>query len=211
MIPNMLSEVDACKREHPQAWKDAHTGNSQTEAFVKILAARLHAISPAFGLNGKRGNPLDLSDDALNFLCASEDSTGRTPEGLPCVVIDVIASAGLPSASTAWQVFNRAPEANGAWVKPGAVVPPVPQPQPPTMPSYEALGGDAFFRSQIGVPLQADYTLAGQTLNDGSAVWFSRPIYRILEAYAKGQTPDTAAIIKSVRAEWRAVLGLPPL
>lgn len=105
--------------------------------------------------------------------------------------------------------------------------PPLPTPspaQPPavTMPSYEDLGGDAYWRSAIGVPLQEDMTKAtsehgGGPLNDGSSVWFSRPIFLILHAYASGQTPDRAAIIKKVRNEWRAVLtqqgaqGLPPL
>ena len=93
--------------------------------------------------------------------------------------------------------------------------------QPPAgqfrIPSYAELGDDAFFRAEIGTPLQADMTTAGQTLNDGSSVWFSRPIYRILAAYARGERPDVAAIVKSVRNEWRAELrkqgatGLPPL
>lgn len=130
MIPNLLSEVERAKADFPTEWANAHTGNAHTEDFIRLLAARCHAINVAFGLNGKRGNPTDLSDDALNFLCQASESTGRTPEGLPCVVIDVIASAGTPSASPAWQVFSKAPDANGAWVKPENGIP-VPEPEPP--------------------------------------------------------------------------------
>lgn len=130
MIPNLLSEVAQAKHDFPQEWRDAHTSNSRTEAFIKLLAARLHAVDPRFGLNGKRGVATDLSDDAINFLCEASESTGRTPEGLPCVVIDVIASAGTDNASPAWQVFTKAPEANGAWVKPGAASAPGQPPKP---------------------------------------------------------------------------------
>lgn len=136
MIPNMLSEVEKCKKKFPQAWKDAHTGNAHTEDFIRILASDLYLIDPKFGLNGKRGNPDDLSDDALNYLCTSDESTGRTPEGLPCVVIDVIGRAGAPDAYPTWQVFSQAPDANGAWVKPMPVLaPPAPTPVPPA-PSF---------------------------------------------------------------------------
>lgn len=217
-LPNYFEDVKAAKAKYPEAWKQAHTGSPQTEDFIKLLAKDLHAKDVKVALNGKRGNPLDLSDDALNILCDKDDSKGRTPEGLPCVVVDVIGGAGGPNPVPAWGVMNTLIEGSGAHVDPsGTPIPPV-----PTMPDYEALGGDAYWRAEIGVPLQADMTQAtsahgGGPLNDGSSVWFARPIFRILHAYANGQTPDRAAIIKSVRNEWRAVLtaqgatGLPPL
>lgn len=83
-----------------------------------------------------------------------------------------------------------------------------PPPQPPqSLPSYEALGGDAYFRSAVGVPLQADMALVGQMLNDGSSVWFSRTIYDILAA--GGVDKDKIAL--KHRNEWRALLDLPPV
>ena len=85
-----------------------------------------------------------------------------------------------------------------------------PAPPQPSIPSYEAIGGDPFFRSHVGVPLQADMALAGQTLNDGSSVWFSRTCYSLLVARMNGAT-DTDAILRRHRNEWRAILGLPPL
>lgn len=90
--------------------------------------------------------------------------------------------------------------------------PPVPQPKPARIPSYAELGDDAFFRASIGVPLQADMALAGQLLNDGSSVWFSRTTYEILaESFIAGHVVDPAPIVKKYRNQWRAILGLPPL
>lgn len=126
-IPNLLDLVRQTSIDYPEAWANAHTGNSHTEDFIKILARRCYVIDPAFGLNGKRGNPDDLSDDALNYV---GEGGGQTQNGLPCSVIDVISGAGGPNPQPAWQVFPHAPEANGAWVRPDEDVEPVPEPEP---------------------------------------------------------------------------------
>lgn len=217
MIPNLLLEVEACKTENPVAWANAHTGNAQTDDFIKLLAARCHVIDPRFGNNGKRGNPLDISDDALCFKGEGADFD-PTDGHAPRTVIDVIGSAGTPAATAQWAIVTKPSAPVGAaWVKPGASVP-VPIPQPPHVcpapfvPSYEDLGGDAGFRNEIGVPLQADMAAAGQSLNDGSAVWFSRPIFEcIVECVKAGRVIDRAPIVKKYRNQWRAILGLPPI
>ena len=103
-----------------------------------------------------------------------------------------------------WRPNNPIIPFDGAPLPPVLIVPP-----PPVVPSYEALGGDAFFRSAVGVPLAADMALAGQTLNDGSSVWFARTIYSLLVAHLKGGPVDPDAIVKKHRNEWRQVLGLP--
>jgi len=83
----------------------------------------------------------------------------------------------------------------------------------PAIPSYGELGDDAFFRAMIGVPLQADMLSVGQPLNDGSSVWFSRTTYRLMAALlaSNGQPVDVNGIVRSVRNEWRQILGLPPV
>jgi len=124
MIPNMQSQVDKTKAANPEAWKNMHTGNDHTEDFVRLLAVRLHALDSNFGLNGKRGNPNDISDDCVNYLCAEVESEGRTPDGKPCVVIDFGVGAGGSNATTGWNVMNTKVEGSGAWVKPGPVAPP---------------------------------------------------------------------------------------
>ena len=119
------------------------------------------------------------------------------------------------TASAAWNPVPK--EYWRAWNPPllidDGTVPPKP-PEPPSLriPSYGELGDDAFFRAQIGVPLEADMALAGQVLNNGSSVWFSRTTYEILvEAIKAGRMIDTAPIVKKYRNQWRAILGLPPL
>jgi hypothetical protein len=197
MIPNLLREVEACKAAHPEAWKHAHTGNAHSEDFIKLLAARCHAIDPKFGLNGKRGNPDDLSDDALNY---KGEGPGHDPTNgnTPVTVIDVIGAAGSPGAYPTWQVFDHLP-GPGAWVKPGAA--PAPTPPPPAPKPYPS---DAFFVGAVGVPLAADYAVAGQTLNAGSATWFARTIWRHV---AEGMPMDQS--VAQSRKEWKAALGLP--
>lgn len=90
---------------------------------------------------------------------------------------------------------------------------PLPVPIPTlTFPTYEEIGGDSFFAANIGVPLEADMTLASQTLNAGSSVWFSRTIYDVLALWAKGKpTADQVSeVVLKHRNEWRKILGLIP-
>lgn len=84
-----------------------------------------------------------------------------------------------------------------------------PEPQPCVVPGYEEIGGDAFYRAEIGVPLEADMKLVGAPLNNGSSVWFSRTIYDIIVAHINKQQDQIPAIVKKHRNEWRAILGLP--
>lgn len=84
---------------------------------------------------------------------------------------------------------------------------PLPVPQTRHFPSYSQIGDDAFFRAQIGIPLQDDAITAGETLNDGSTVWSSRGSYLLIEAYwRKGNNSEAPMIAKKLRNEWRAIL-----
>lgn len=131
MIPNYKSDVEAAKVKYQDAWLHAHTGDDRTEEFIRLLAKDLHAKDSNVALNGKRGDPNDISDDALNILCEEADSQGRTPDGRPCVVVDVIFAAGArppytpsnPAPAPTWGVLTTAVEGSGANVNP--------TPQPP--------------------------------------------------------------------------------
>src|SRR5687768_4326859 len=91
MIPNYLADVQAAKLKYADAWSHAHVhGDPRRLEWIKLFAKDLHAKDPNCNLNGKRGNRHDLSADAINILCDAADSAGRTPEGQPCVVVDVI-------------------------------------------------------------------------------------------------------------------------
>lgn len=206
MIPNLLSEVEACKRQYPEAWRHAHTGSARTEEFIRLLAARCHAISPRFGLNGKRGNPDDVSDDAL---CFKGEGPDHLVDGTSATVIDVIGAAGTPGAVAQWAIVSKSEAPiQTAWIQPGAVVPvppapPVPPPAPPVVPAYP---GDAIF-DHVGALLLADYAQAGRVPDPQVGRWFGRTMYDWLA----NVTPTLDASIVKHRAEWRALLGLPPL
>jgi hypothetical protein len=140
MIPNYQDHVAAVAAKHPEAWRAAPRGGPRTEDYIRLLAAELYAIDPRVGLNGKRGNPDDISDDALCVKAPGKSLDVRTGESV--TVIDVIAGAGGPDPRPSWgEVWdpNQVPT-KATWVQPAAVVvpsePPVtPPPPPPPTPS----------------------------------------------------------------------------
>lgn len=198
-VPNYLADVEAAARKYPEAWACAHTGRACTEDFIRLLALELHAKDPKIGLNGKRGNPDDLSDDALNY---KGEGPGHDPTdgNKPVTVIDVIAGAGGPNPQPSWQVFSTLP-GPGAWVQPGPVVPPVPKPPPePVKPPY--LGDDAY--NQISRVMEQDYRRAGRSGLDGNCgCWIGRTCHDIV---VNGLTPSES--IAKHRAEWCSALGI---
>lgn len=215
MIPNYKRDVEAAQGAYPDAWAHAHIeGDPRRHEFIKLLGADLHAKDANVALNGKRGDPNDLSMDAVNILCDAADSQGRTPEGLPCVVVDVIARGGAlppytpqnPAPSPAWSVFTDKPQGSGAHVLPGAAPePPVPQP-----PAHTPYPGDPVWDA-VGVTLFADYASAGQSPNPQMGRWFGRTIWDATEGDETGTVVTVEASIAKHRNEWRAALGLPLL
>lgn len=212
MIPNYLEDVKAARSKYSDAWDHAHiAGDPRRHEFIKLLARDLHAKDPRVNLNGKRGNPNDLSMDALNYLCEPSDSAGRTPEGLPCAVIDCIGSAGIPTQYPIWSPFTTLVEGSGAPVSPNAA--PI-QPPAPAYPGYEELGGDA---GGIAVTklMEADYKRAEKPGLDGaSGAWQWRTAYDFLTR--KFKTLEES--IKAHQPEWRQSLnderagqGKPPI
>ena len=185
--------------------------------FVRLVVLDLNPSGKEsdFGWLSKSPGETQVDGFAEDAICYTADPSNREN------VLDMVNGAGAPNASIGGAVKPR--REHNHWVKPvplsqdqldylleGAQ----PEPGPaPIIPSYEALGGDAFFRAMIGVPLQADYLMAGQTLNDGSAVWFSRTTYSLMAALAgsNGAPVDVNGIVKKHRNEWRAILGLPPV
>lgn len=128
-IPNCQHIVERLSREFPDEWRKAHNpsgGGPETEAFIRRLAYVLHTtVSPNFGLNAKRGNYNDLSDDVVNWI---GEGPGHDPKtGSPVTVIDVIGGAGGPDPRPMWMPFSDLP-GPGGWVKPepvaGVVTPP---------------------------------------------------------------------------------------
>lgn len=203
MIPNYSSTVEQVKNSFPRAWDHCHhEGDPEAWDFILLVAQAIYEQDQRFGLNGKRGNPDDMSWDALNWIGDSDD---------PADVIDVVGAAGGPSPYVTWQETNT----TGAFINPmskgtyynytGEEVPP-PQPTPPPstgLKSYEELGGDSS-GSKLGDLLFYDYTRAGHPPDAGMGIWFNRTIY---DAMAGMSYEDSAA---KHRAEWCPLLGIVP-
>lgn len=193
--------------------------------FVRLVAYDLNpnGVASDFGWLSKSPGETQVDGYAEDAICYTANP-GNFEN-----VLDMVNGAGAPGASLPRLPDVKPRREGNRWVKPEALSPQqlaylIEDAQLSTggIPDYEALGGDGYWRKAIGVPLQEDMTTAtvdhgGGPLNDGSSVWFARPIYLILHAYASGQIPDRPAIIKSIRNEWREVLrqqgatNLPPL
>ena len=180
-------------------------------AFTDACVAALHALDARWGhLRKKKGQTAvhGHGEDAALYL---SDDEGQSQ------AVDFIGGAGGPNPQPAWNV--DAPRySERDWLDPfdhglEHQAPPPPPAPVLRLPSYGELGDDAFFRAMIGVPLFADYLMAGQTPNDGMSVWFSRATYRLMAAFltANGQPIDAVGEVRIVRNEWRALLGLPPV
>lgn len=123
-IPNCLHVVTDLAAQYPQEWWSAHRpsgGGPETEAFIRRLAWVLHStVDPRFGLNGKRGDPNDISDDAICFDGVSMlGDFDPTRGSAPVTVFDVIGGAGGPNPTPQWGPAGPAtPRPHAAWVKP---------------------------------------------------------------------------------------------
>ena len=175
------------------------------DAFTDACVSTLHGLDPNFrhlkkkpGQTHRHGH----GEDSVLYLLPDNRA----------LAVDFIVGAGGPNPQPGWgvgaHVYTHAdahdPADHGIEARPAPIA---------QVPSYEALGGDAFFRATVGVPLQADMLAAGQQLNEGSSVWFSRAVYRLMVAFlnAKGQPIDPDGEVRMVRNEWRQILGLPPV
>lgn len=181
--------------------------------YVDACVVALHQLDQRWGFLKKTGSGAQIhghSEDGALYL---SDTPGQSQH------VDFIVGAGGPNPQPGWAVdvprYSRTD-----WFPPSQHAPiEEPEPEPPhvcpplVIPSYEDLGGDSFYRAMIGVPLAADYAQAGQTLNDGSAVWFARTTHSLMAAFvAAGNHPiDPSAIIRKHRNEWRDILRLPRL
>lgn len=135
--PYAMPAVEQCVRDYPVAWAAAHRGGPASDDFVILCARDLQKIDPNFGLNGKRGNPTDVSDDVIAYKGSGSAVDVRRNE--PMEIIDVCASCGGASPSVVWNVGPGGPGDRGTWIDPFSVSPsvkPAPHvtPTPPTAP-----------------------------------------------------------------------------
>lgn len=202
-VPN---ESDVVRQLYDSGVFDLRTHEGQG-AFTDAVVAALHARDARWGHLKKNRGQTDVhghGEDAALYLA---DADGES-----CAV-DFIGGAGGPNPQPGWMVDSPR-YSKKDWRDPfdhhyEQSAPPAPVLR---IPSYGELGDDAFFRESIGKPLQADMMVAGQSLNDGSSVWFSRTTYELLvAAITAGQAVDPAPIVTKYRNQWRAILRLPPV
>jgi hypothetical protein len=191
--------------------------SSTRQTRIDFLQATLKKFcSPLLAM--KRGDPgRPISDEVVVFLKLGPEYR---------VFADFVVSGG----SNAWRLSHHIdgvlpvaqplvnpitlgtlPEASFAPLAAGcSSAPPVVTPDPPTcpvcppIPPKPSYPGDQFFIEKIGQVLEWDYAEAGQRLNAGSSVWFSRTIWRHVN---EGLSMDESTARS--RKEWRAALGLP--
>lgn len=201
----ILAAANRVKTQYPGAWEEVKVPGQTSRRFISLVAAECQRlVSPDIGCNLKRGGP-DVSLDVLAMPNASgaRDATGTFP-GLE--LRDIIGGAEGPNAAIIWGDATPATIAAnvpGGWIKTAGSVP---TPQPPVTP----YPGDAVWDA-VGVVLFADYAAAGQVPNPQMGRWFGRTIWDATEGDAAGVVLTVEASITKHRAEWRAVLGLPPL
>lgn len=199
MIPNLRPLIDPLRVRFPAAWAKACQPHDDGEFNARVCAV-LHYEHGlvAVGRNGKRGDPKNLSRDVINW--KGEGPNPDPVNGGVGTIIDFIGAHESPAAHIIQ--ITPDPSGPGAWVTPltladlDAGVVPAGKPYP----------GDLYFIERVGMPLEADYALAGQRLNAGSATWFARTIF---DAVSGAMTMEQS--VAKHRAEWRAALGLPPL
>jgi hypothetical protein len=115
-IPNLVSEVEAARQKYPEAWRNAHTGNANTEDFIRLCVRDIRAKhGNRWGLNGKRGNPNDISDDIITY-SGEGTAVDVTNGNAPMEIIDVIGGAGGPNPQPVWNPGPGGPGDRGAFV-----------------------------------------------------------------------------------------------
>lgn len=121
IAPNRLAVVQQVKQEFPLAFLDAHQEGfslARREAFIRLVASRLHASDARFGLNGKSGTSV-VSQDAISFIASASPAGGVE-------VIEVIVAAGAREAKPGWNdVTQTTCDHNtvGRFIRPSIVLP----------------------------------------------------------------------------------------
>ena len=177
-------------------------------AFVDATVATLNGLDPNWRHLKKSAGQTQLhrhAEDAALYLLPNNEARA----------VDFIAGAGGANPQPGWIVDAFPYKHSDAHDPDDHGLERAAPPPPPILrvPSYAELGGDALFRDMVGVPLAADMAAAGQSLNEGSAVWFARTVYSLMTARLRenGKPIDPVPIVKKHRNEWRHILGLPQL
>ena len=185
--------------------------------FVRLVAYDLNpnGFTSEYGWLSKTPGETNVDGWAEDAICANAD-----PNDLMNVV-DMVNGAGAPGASIGGAVKQRRP--TNRWVRPQPLTDAEvayllegsqPVPAPPSLPSYEAMGGDEGGK-RVTRLMEADYKRAEKSGLDGdSGAWQWRTAYDFIA----GSVPTVDASIAAHQPEWRKALnderaqnGKPPI
>jgi hypothetical protein len=118
--PNRLDVVERVTAEDPARFACAHAEDRGCRYdWIKAVAAALHATDARWGLNGKRGNPNDLSMDVVTWRLGPTDRHVQA--------FDICGACGASSARPVWSDITNwgtvGQSGTAVWVKPEGVAP----------------------------------------------------------------------------------------
>jgi hypothetical protein len=126
--PNRQDIVQQVSDADPERFRCAHSGRPCQADWIKAVAAALYATDPRWGLNGKRGNPNDLSLDVVTFRIGPTDRHVQA--------FDICGACGGPDPRVVWNDITGwatiGQPGTAVWVRPDAVSAPPPVSTPPT-------------------------------------------------------------------------------
>lgn len=131
-VPNYRQHVQACIDRYPAAWGCLNEARACKLDFIILCARDIHGFDMAVGLNGKRGDPRNLSADILDF--KGLGTTVDVIHGGALAIVDIAFASDDPARRRVdWNQHDIGP---GTWVDPfsvdpstgGALQPPTPQP-----------------------------------------------------------------------------------
>lgn len=177
---NMLAVVERVTAADPARFACAHSGRPCEADWIQAVAAELHGIDPAWGLNAKRDGPAsDLSLDVVTYRVGPTDRHVR--------VWDICGACGSASARPVWnEITDKATmgqPGTARWVQPpvgtaphptpNPPIPPVPAPPPvdlaPVLAAIEALGARLNALIALYDSHQGDWTKAAHEAGEAAA------------------------------------------
>lgn len=130
--PNRRDVVEAVSAADPARFACAHVESRSCKLdWIKAVAAALHATDARWGLNGKRGNPNDISMDVVTWRIGPTDRHVQA--------FDICGACGGGNPSVVWSdITNWATlgqPGTAIWLQPGPVSGPTPTPTPTPTPA----------------------------------------------------------------------------
>lgn len=141
-VPNYRADVETCVTKYAAAWACLNEERACKLDFIILCARDITRKDPRVGLNGKRGDPGNLSADVLDFRGVGGTTDSRT--GQPLAIVDVAYASDSPQRRPDWNQHDVGP---GTWVDPFSVQPSQGGGEPPPPPPPPPPGGDPISRA----------------------------------------------------------------